>query len=95
MAIVRGRLPSTCTTPDAIVNEQTHTAAKVVAHINAANEVAVQLFLEERIRFLDIPRLIEQTLQLADTSAADLEALKAADQAARLRVKELQGIAIH
>jgi len=31
------------------------------AVLNAANEQAVALFLEEKIRFLDIPRLIEQT----------------------------------
>ncbi|MBD2020483.1 1-deoxy-D-xylulose-5-phosphate reductoisomerase, partial [Leptolyngbya sp. FACHB-36] len=31
------------------------------AVLNAANEQAVALFLDERIRFLDIPRLIEQT----------------------------------
>jgi 1-deoxy-D-xylulose-5-phosphate reductoisomerase len=30
------------------------------AVLNAANEQAVALFLEERIRFLDIPRVIEQ-----------------------------------
>ncbi|MBI2083895.1 MAG: 1-deoxy-D-xylulose-5-phosphate reductoisomerase [Deltaproteobacteria bacterium] len=30
--------------------------------LNAANEVAVSLFLERKIGFLDIPRLVEQTL---------------------------------
>jgi len=30
------------------------------AVLNAANEQAVALFLDERIHFLDIPRLIEQ-----------------------------------
>ena len=30
---------------------------------NAADEIAVAAFLEERIPFLGIPRLVEQTLQ--------------------------------
>ena len=30
--------------------------------LNAANEVAVELFLQDRIAFLDIPRLIEAEL---------------------------------
>jgi 1-deoxy-D-xylulose-5-phosphate reductoisomerase len=30
--------------------------------LNAANEVAVELFLQGRIQFLDIPRLIEAAL---------------------------------
>ena len=33
------------------------------AVLNAANEVAVQAFLERRIRFTDIPRVIEHTLE--------------------------------
>jgi 1-deoxy-D-xylulose-5-phosphate reductoisomerase len=33
------------------------------AVLNAANEVAVQAFLERRIRFTDIPRVIEYTLE--------------------------------
>jgi 1-deoxy-D-xylulose-5-phosphate reductoisomerase len=34
--------------------------------LNAANEVAVHAFLEEALRFLDIPRVIEQTLESTD-----------------------------
>ncbi|SDC97972.1 1-deoxy-D-xylulose-5-phosphate reductoisomerase [Williamwhitmania taraxaci] len=30
--------------------------------LNAANEIAVQAFLEEKIHFLDIPRIVEQSL---------------------------------
>lgn len=30
---------------------------------NAANEIAVELFLQEKIKFLDIPKLIESTMQ--------------------------------
>jgi 1-deoxy-D-xylulose-5-phosphate reductoisomerase len=41
------------------------------AALNAANEQAVALFLEERIHFLDIPRLIER---VCDRHRADLSA---------------------
>ena len=34
--------------------------------MNAANEVAVQWFLQEKIRYVDIPRVIEQALSTAD-----------------------------
>src|SRR5690606_38471237 len=46
------------------------------AALNAANEAAVALFLEGRIRFTDVPRLIEAALEAADAGAADdLDAL--------------------
>jgi 1-deoxy-D-xylulose-5-phosphate reductoisomerase len=52
--------------------------------LNAANEVAVQAFLTDRIAFTDIPRMIENTLSATTiTEAATLEELIAADQAAR------------
>lgn len=53
--------------------------------LNAANEIAVQAFLERRIGFLDIPRVVGATLERNDTSAAfgDLEAVLAADANAR------------
>lgn len=46
--------------------------------LNAANEVAVKLFLEKKIRFLDIPAMIEKALsqtkaEIADTAEAVLE----------------------
>jgi 1-deoxy-D-xylulose-5-phosphate reductoisomerase len=54
------------------------------AVLNAANEVAVQAFLTDRIAFTDIPRMIENTLSATTiTEAATLEELIAADQAAR------------
>ncbi len=54
------------------------------AVLNAANEVAVQSFLDERIRFTDIPRVIEHTLEHVASSEADsLEAILAADRTAR------------
>jgi 1-deoxy-D-xylulose-5-phosphate reductoisomerase len=59
------------------------------AVLNAANEQAVALFLEERIRFLDIPRLIEQTcdrFHSQNRSTPTLEDILAADQWARQEV---------
>lgn len=60
------------------------------AVLNAANETAVELFLDEKIPFLDIPRLIERTLgRTATGEASSLDALSTADRAARRSVKEL------
>lgn len=59
------------------------------AVLNAANEQAVALFLEEKIEFLDIPRCIEW---VCDRHAADncshpsLDDIVAADQWARQEV---------
>jgi len=54
------------------------------AVLNGANEAAVGLFLEDRIGFLDIPRLVERALESVSFQAApDLEDILAADQAAR------------
>jgi 1-deoxy-D-xylulose-5-phosphate reductoisomerase len=59
------------------------------AVLNAANEQAVALFLEERISFLDIPRLIEEAMEVLSVNAQlSLETLVEADQAARRFVKE-------
>ncbi len=52
--------------------------------INAANEVAVDAFLKQTIGFLDIPHVIEQTLeQTNNTVLDDLDAVIANDQTAR------------
>jgi 1-deoxy-D-xylulose-5-phosphate reductoisomerase len=59
------------------------------AVLNAANEQAVALFLEEKIRFLDIPRLIEQTCdryQLHNRSNPTLDDIINAGQWARQEV---------
>ncbi|MEN9244067.1 MAG: 1-deoxy-D-xylulose-5-phosphate reductoisomerase [Gloeomargarita sp. DG02_5_bins_242] len=56
------------------------------AVLNAANEQAVSLFLAEKIRFADIPRLIELTCvayESANTSNPTLEQILAADRWAR------------
>jgi 1-deoxy-D-xylulose-5-phosphate reductoisomerase len=54
------------------------------AVLNAANEVAVQAFLDGRIGFLDIERINEAALNAIRAAAlTDLEVLHEADQAAR------------
>ncbi len=52
--------------------------------LNAANEVAVEAFLQGKLRFTGIPRLIEAVLeQLPAAQVKDLEQVLAADRAAR------------
>ncbi len=59
------------------------------AILNAANEAAVGLFLNEQISFLGIPRLIEQTLgRMSVVESPALDDLVAADEEARRRVEE-------
>ncbi|MDQ3242339.1 MAG: 1-deoxy-D-xylulose-5-phosphate reductoisomerase, partial [Gemmatimonadota bacterium] len=57
---------------------------------NAANELAVSLFLDGRIRFGDIPVAIESSLaELAGMPGETREQLLAADESARRHVMEL------
>lgn len=67
------------------------------AVLNAANELAVDAFLHERIGFLDIPRVIGTVVaKHKNSSASDLEQILAADNWARLTaqdvVNEIQGV---
>jgi 1-deoxy-D-xylulose-5-phosphate reductoisomerase len=64
-------------------------AGTAPAVLNAANEVAVDAFLNRRIAFLDIPRVIADVLDelpvepvacLDDVIAADAEARRAAQR---------------
>ena len=60
------------------------------AVLNAANEVAVEAFLERKIRFTDISRLVERVLdRLPPTEVDSLEAVLAADAEARSLACEL------
>lgn len=60
------------------------------AILNAANEVAVEAFLQRQIRFTDIARMIEQVLETIPVNAADsLEQILADDAAARQYAREL------
>jgi 1-deoxy-D-xylulose-5-phosphate reductoisomerase len=62
------------------------------AVLNAADEVAVQAFLEQRISFMDIPRLIEESLDAHHSaSGVTLENVMAADAWARRFVQERVG----
>lgn len=57
--------------------------------LNAANEVAVAAFLDERLPFLGIAEVVERTLQTVDTDAArELDDLVEADSAARRFAEE-------
>jgi 1-deoxy-D-xylulose-5-phosphate reductoisomerase len=60
--------------------------------LNAANEIAVDAFLGNRIGFLDIPRIVEETLNAAESAnaeAASLDGVLAADARARALAGEL------
>ncbi len=62
------------------------------AALCAADEVAVELFLSQRIKFTDIAKLVEQTLAEHKTTAhPTLEEIMAADTWAREKVKQLIG----
>jgi len=58
----------------------------------AADEVAVELFLSQRIKFIDIAKLVEQALEEHQSIAhPTLEEIMAADNWARERVMQLVG----
>lgn len=58
------------------------------AILNAANEIAVEAFLDEKIGFMDIPQLIESILTTATIETVEsIEQLVAVDAAARQAAK--------
>jgi 1-deoxy-D-xylulose-5-phosphate reductoisomerase len=58
--------------------------------LNAANEVAVHAFLDGRLRFLEIPQVIERTLgELPSQPVRAFESLYDADREARAHAREL------
>src|SRR5437016_1570793 len=60
------------------------TGGTLPAAMNAANEEAVQAFIDERISLLDIPQIIERVMNQHRTSAVeDLDAVLDADRSAR------------
>lgn len=64
--------------------EAMHAGGTATAVLNAANEVAVAEFLAGRIRFTDIPRVVEATLGNENVRpATSLEVVLAADTSAR------------
>ncbi len=61
-----------------------------MAILNAANEIAVESFLAERIKFTEIPQLIEKTLENVTSQPADnLQTILQDDQRARRFVESL------
>ena len=65
-------------------------AAPVV--LNAANEVAVAAFLEQRIRFTHIPELIERTVsELPAASPGSIHDIVGIDAEARRRAQRIVG----
>lgn len=60
------------------------------AVLNAANEVAVELFLHERIRFTDIPRVVERCMNHHTTREPhSVDEILDADRQARIRAREI------
>jgi 1-deoxy-D-xylulose-5-phosphate reductoisomerase len=58
--------------------------------LNAANEVAVALFLDRRLGFLDIAAVVEDTLAvLGNPVTAGLDAVLALDSSARRAAEQL------
>lgn len=62
--------------------------------LNAANEIAVAAFLQEKLRFLDITRLVADTIELAErenmiVSMSSLDDVWQADSYARTKAGEL------
>ncbi len=60
------------------------------AVLNAANEIVVAAFLENRIKFMDIPAFIDQMLQIHDPiDVKDLHEYVEVDKLTRIKTKEL------
>ena len=67
-----------------LARQAMQTGGTAPAILNAANEVAVAAFLEQQIKFTDIPIIVEKTLNgLAIESAQDLNVILSADRQAR------------
>jgi len=78
----------------ALAFDALHAGGNAACVLNAANEVAVGLFLEEKIGFLDIARICEETLQrIPVTECTSLEEYIAADQLARRIAGEVVAMA--
>ena len=57
--------------------------------LNAANEVAVQAFLDRHLGFMDMPRMIEHCLEVHPTPyAADLESIQGLDREVRQTARD-------
>jgi 1-deoxy-D-xylulose-5-phosphate reductoisomerase len=74
--------------------ESIQTGGTMPTVLNAANEIAVEAFLNEQIRFTDIPVVIEKTMQAIPMKTADsLETILATDKQARTVANQaIQGL---
>ena len=82
-----GRFPSV-----ALAYDVGRRARSFPAVLNAANEVAVHSFLDRRISFEDIPRVVENVLEAHEPMAVDeLDAVLEVDEWARRRVADGSG----
>lgn len=71
----------------ALAREAASRGGNLCAILNGANEAAVALYLEDAIRFYDIPRLVRAAMQTVPYSATpDLDEILRSDQAARQAV---------
>lgn len=67
-----------------LASEAMQAGGSATAVLNAANEIAVAQFLEHRIRFTDIPKVVEAALEnVTAEDASSLEKVLAADTRAR------------
>ncbi|TNF90100.1 MAG: 1-deoxy-D-xylulose-5-phosphate reductoisomerase [Gammaproteobacteria bacterium] len=67
-----------------LAREAWHRGGTCMAVLNAVNEIAVEQFLQRSIRFMDIPKLIENVLRRSSTGPADqLDTVLQADADAR------------
>ncbi len=75
-----------------LCQEVANQAQSYAIALNAANEVAVQKFLDELISFTDIPLVIDSVLeQTSSEEALTIETIIALDSEARIRAEELIG----
>lgn len=66
-----------------------NTGGTAPAILNAANEIAVEAFLAERISFMEIPRVIESVLSASDIHAVEsIAQLVAVDEEARTNARQ-------
>ncbi len=74
----------------ALAREAWHQGGTCMAVLNAANEVAVDQFLQRNISFMEIPKLITRVVERSSTGPADsLDSVLQADAAARVLAQEL------
>jgi 1-deoxy-D-xylulose-5-phosphate reductoisomerase len=74
-----------------LAREALRRGASFPCALNAADEVAVEAFLDHRLGFSDIPRVIERVLEQTThaRSCGSLDDILACDQEARCRAREL------